>query len=110
MNHEKEIVLPAIKAVDKWLHLLPTDVQNGLKLAASVIESHGGATAEEMNRELGDNWVLARRTPAMIAKYGKSVKCYSYKFYGKAQRRALLKRFPGVCEEILHAIGAAYSK
>lgn len=40
-----------------------------------------------IKRELGDNWVLARRTSRIIAKYGENVNCVSKKQLTLAERK-----------------------
>jgi len=92
MDYEKEFVIPALQATEKWHHVLPSDVQRALRVALSVIQTHGSATVDELRRELGENWVIARRTPAIVARYGEDVRCYSQAQYRDAERRAILKR------------------
>ena len=91
-NYQTEYTKAALDALAEWLFILPTDVQRKLKLARSVIETHGEATGEELRRELGDNWVLARRTKGIVERYGPNVKCYSAKQYADAERRAIESR------------------
>lgn len=62
------------------------------RLALSLIESHGEPTLEELREELGNNWVIARRTPRIVAQYGSDVVCCTHKTYEAAQLRALNKR------------------
>lgn len=94
MSYETEYTLAALVALEPWLFLLPTDVQRKIKLARSVVESHGYPSSAELKAELGENWVLARRTKSIVAKYGDNVRCYSHAQYEAAERRALEKRVP----------------
>ena len=92
---EKEYVLAALNSIQPHhLYLLPTNVQRKVKLALSVIASHGVATGEEIREEPGPNWVLARRTRNIVEKYGADVNCVTPGGYDAAQRRAIEKRFP----------------
>lgn len=50
------------------------------------------ATPDELRIELGSNWVIARRTPRIVKKYGADVNCISAAQYAAAQRRAIEKR------------------
>ena len=83
----------AFEAIRPWLFLLPADVQRKIKLALSVIDSHGMATAEELNTQLGKNWVIARRSQRIIDKYGKDVVCVSNKQFEDAVEQAIESRF-----------------
>lgn len=49
-------------------------------------------TTEELRKELGDNWVVARRTKRILAKYGPTVKTYTPKRFREAQLRILDRR------------------
>lgn len=89
---EREYTSKALQAVSAHLSKLPPDVQRSVKLALSVIATHGGPTSEEMRRVLGSNWVLARRTRRIVAQYGDDVKCYSAKQYEAAEREAIESR------------------
>lgn len=89
---ENEYVLVALAMVKDHLHMLPPYVQRKVKLAWSVLESHGTTTAEEMRTELGPNWVIARRGRQIVEKYGEDVRCLSIAQYHAAQRRAIEKR------------------
>lgn len=93
IHAERDYVLPAFEALKKWMFLLPTDVQRKILIAKSVIESHGSATGDELKRELGEDWVLARRTKNIIERYGEDVRCYTPKQYEAAERRAIEARF-----------------
>lgn len=93
MDLEREYTDAALKAIEPWIFILPTAVQRAVRLAASVRTTHGCATAEEMRRELGgSNWVIARRIPSIIRKYGEDVICVSSKKYQEAERRAIESR------------------
>lgn len=93
-NIEIEYARLALESTQYWKHVLPTDVVRNINIALSVIETGGWATAAEMQKELGGkNWVIARRTKNIVAKYGKDVKCVTSKQYEAAQRRAIEKRF-----------------
>lgn len=90
---ENEYVDAAFAALEDHLHLLPGDVQRKVRLAASVRKTHGIATAEELARELGSpKWVIARRTPAIVQRYGEDVVCVTPVQYEAAERRAIEKR------------------
>lgn len=94
MNYEREYTKAALDAVEPYLFLLPSDVQRAVKLAKSVHETNGFPTCEELRQELGGtNWVLARRTKAIVDRYGEDVICVSPAQYEKAERTALEKRF-----------------
>ena len=93
-NLETEYVLAALDSLAPHLCQLPADVQRKVKLAASVLSTHGSATREEIREELGPNWVLARRTKNIVEKYGTDVNCITPGSYDAAQRRAIEKRFP----------------
>lgn len=43
----------------------------------------------------GSNWVVARRTPNIVARYGESVVCLSQKGYDNAMRLARLELSQG---------------
>jgi hypothetical protein len=92
MDYERKYTTEALEALEPWLYLLPTDVQQKVKLARSVIASHGGATAAEMSRELGsEHWAICRNTPANQERYGK---CVTAKAYDEAEIRAIEGRMP----------------
>lgn len=91
-NYEREYTKEALDAVSTWLYLLPSDVQRKVKLARSVMETYGQATIDELRNELGNNWVVARRTKGIVERYGEDVKCYSHKQYEAAERRAIQNR------------------
>lgn len=91
---EREYLDTAFASVEPWLYLLPSDVQRSMRLAKSVVQTRGSATSEELRRELGENWVIARRTKSIVKKYGASVKCYTIDQYRAAERRAIENRFP----------------
>ena len=93
MSYEREYCEAALEAVRPWLYLLPTDVQRKVRLAQSVLDSYGSATAEEIRNELGANWVIARRTRRIVEKYGADVKCYTNSQYKAAERRAIESRY-----------------
>lgn len=93
-NYEREYVIAALESLEPWVFLLPSDVQRKVKLARSVMETHGMATGEELERELGPNWVVGRRTKRIVEKYGEDVQCYSPEKYADAERRAIESRFP----------------
>ena len=82
MIHKSNIIKAALCAATPFLGRLPADVANGLRLALSLAESPSNPTAAETTRELGEKWMVARRT----------VKFYSPRQYYVAQRRALLRR------------------
>lgn len=92
MTLEQEYVTTAFEAVSHWWHLLPSDVERKLRLAKSLVESHGSPTADEMRQELGSNWVIARRTKRVVERYGEDVNCVTPKQYAAAERRAIEKR------------------
>lgn len=92
MNVDKEYIEPALLAVEPWLYLLPTDVQRKVKLAISLVHTHGYATMEESRAELGSNWVIARRTKRIVEKYGEDVNAISSERYAQVQRDAIEKR------------------
>lgn len=94
MSYEREYTQKAFEALKSYLYLLPTEVQRSVLLAGSIVASHGYPTGKELAAELGDNWVLAKRTKSIVAKYGQDVKCYSQEAYKVAERRAIEKRFP----------------
>lgn len=51
---------------------------------------------EAFRRQIGGaNWVLARRTPAIVARYGEDVICLSREKYKDAERRAWLLQTEG---------------
>ena len=53
-------------------------------------------TSDEFAAEVGGhNWVVSRRTPRILAKYGEDVICLSPKRYREAERLALLRRTEG---------------
>ena len=92
MIHKSNIIKAALCAATPFLGRLPADVANGLRLALSLAESPSNPTAAETTRELGENWVVARRTERALERYGEHVKFYSPRQYDVAQRRALLRR------------------
>lgn len=92
LNAETDYTRPALEAVLKHVSL-PSDIEAQVRRAISVIDSHGGATTQELAQELGKNWVIARRTKKIVKKYGEDVKCYSPKQFEKAERTAINKRF-----------------
>ena len=94
LNLEREYILAALDSLAPHLCHLPADVQRKVKLAASVVSTHGSATGEEIRGELGPNWVLARRTKNIVEKYGADVTCVTPGGYDAAQRRAIERRFP----------------
>lgn len=95
MNADKEYIEPALRAIEPWLYLLPTDVQRKVKLAISLINTNGFATSEEMAAELGNNWVIAsRRTQRIVDRYGEDVNVVSPTRYQQAERDAIKKRVP----------------
>jgi hypothetical protein len=49
----------------------------------------------DFNAIVGRNWVVARRTPRIVAAYGEDVICLSPKAYRNAQRLAHLRRTEG---------------
>lgn len=88
IHYENDYVIPAIE--EALTYPLPPEATRKLKLALSLIRSGGMATAEELQRELGENWVLARRrTERIVKRYGEDVKCYSHQAYEAAERRAI---------------------
>ncbi len=89
---EREYTIVALAMAKDWLHVLPPHVQHKIKLAWSAIESHGTATSEELKRELGPNWVIARRGRRIVERYGANVRCISRTQYEKAIRQAIEKR------------------
>jgi hypothetical protein len=91
---EREYTLAAIDSLAPHLCLLPAEVQRKVKLAESILASHGTATGEEIREDLGPNWVLARRGRRIVEKYGKDVNCVTPGQYDCAQRRAIERRFP----------------
>lgn len=91
-NFQKEYTDKAFAAVKPYLWLLPTDVQRAVLLAESIIASHGHPTTKELEPEIGSNWVLAKRTKAIVVKYGPDVRCLTPQQYEAAQRRAIEKR------------------
>jgi hypothetical protein len=93
---QREYCLTALDSVLPWLYLLPSAVQRNIKLAHSVLLSHGSATQQEMQEQLGTNWVLARRTKRIVERYGPDVRCYSQAQYAAAERRAIEGRVPVV--------------
>jgi hypothetical protein len=50
------------------------------------------ATVEEMAPYIGTKWVIARRTPRIVRKYGADVNCISHRKYLEASRKALEDR------------------
>jgi hypothetical protein len=91
---EREYTLAALDSLQERLFLLPAEIQRRIKLAQSVLASHGCATAEEMRTELGPNWVIARRGRRIVDKYGEDVRCVSPAQYYAAERRAIERRVP----------------
>lgn len=50
-------------------------------------------TPDELRAVLGSrNWVIARRTPRIVARYGEDVLCLSPKAYAKAEAEAIARR------------------
>lgn len=90
---QREYVEAALDAVAQCLPMLPNDIQRRIKLAQSVLVTYGSATTEELRRELGANWVIARRTKSIVEKYGEDVRCYTSKQFDEAVRRAIESRF-----------------
>lgn len=94
---EREYVRRALDNLRAWL-VAPDrrtldDMRRHVDLAISVMESHGHATADELRREFGGrNWVLSRRTKAIVERYGDDVICVSPKQYDAAERRAIEAR------------------
>lgn len=91
---EKEYTQKAFEAIAPHLEALPADVQRAIRLAVSVRQLHGSATSEEMAAQLGTPWVIARRTPRIIQRYGADVVCITRKQYHAAERRAIEARLP----------------
>jgi len=53
-------------------------------------------TAEELRAQVGgENWVLHRRTPRIVERYGPDVICLSQRAYAEAERRARVARMEG---------------
>jgi hypothetical protein len=96
MDYQREYLQVMFNSLERHLHLLPSIVQRDVKLARSVVETHGSATPDEMRKQLGDNWVLAKRTKNIVARYGPDVKCYSHARYHAAERTAIEARFPAL--------------
>jgi hypothetical protein len=92
MSLEEEYTNAAFVAVQPWLYLLPTDVQRKIKLANEAHRTHSIATCEELRKEFGSNWVIARRTPRIVEKYGPDVKTITFQQYEDATRRAIESR------------------
>jgi len=94
MDLERKYAMDALEAVEKWSHLLPSDVQRKVKIAQSVFASYGLATTDEIRRELGGpNWVIAKRTKGIVARYGEDVIAVSSEKYHAAEIRAIESRF-----------------
>lgn len=93
---EREYVMMALNSLDTWLVLLPTVVQRRVRLATSVMDTHGLATTKEIRAELGEVWVMARRTKRIVEKYGEGVRCVSAVEFEAVQRQAIEQRFPAV--------------
>ena len=47
------------------------------------------ATPDELRAVIGRNWVIARRSESIIARYGEDVVCLSQSAYDEAQRKAI---------------------
>jgi hypothetical protein len=93
-DFQKEYTDKAFAAVKPYLWLLPTDVQRAFLLGESVIASHGAATVQELEAEFGKKWCIAKRTKAIVAKYGPEVRCLTPEQFEAGQRRAIEKRNP----------------
>lgn len=105
-GQERDIVIRALEAAHDSEHSkgCPFSQQNlrsapcechvgQARFAISVLNSMGRPTVEELRSELGaSNWVIARRTPRIISKYGEDVLCLSPSKLVAAERRALLCR------------------
>lgn len=53
-------------------------------------------TCAELTAEIGGkNWVVARRTPRIVAQYGEDVICLTPKAYREKERLAHLRRTEG---------------
>jgi hypothetical protein len=94
MISESNIIKAALQESEPFLLRLPAAVANGLRLALSIVSSPHPSAAE-MTRELGDKWVVARRTKRAVERYGEHVKFCSPRQYDAAQRRALWRRVHG---------------
>lgn len=89
---EREYVAAVFATLEDYLPLLPVDVQRKIRIAGSVLATHGTATAEEIRQELGSNWVLARRSRRIVERYGAGARCVTTAQYEKAVKRAIEKR------------------
>jgi hypothetical protein len=62
----------------------------------------------ELEPFLGDNWVIHRRTPRIVAKYGPDVNCITPKEYSRAVRNAVAARgYARPVENTIHGLLAA---
>jgi hypothetical protein len=60
------------------------------------------ATVDELRAEIGSsNWVIAKRTPRIVARYGCDVVCLTQKAYFAANERAVAKRRAAImCDRV----------
>jgi hypothetical protein len=75
------------------LSKLPKRARRSVLLAQSVLAK--GPTADELSEQLGGrNWVIARRTPRIVDRYGDDVICVTPHQFTETKVRVIESRVP----------------
>lgn len=103
MLKETEFTSAAITAVLPHLDKLPEDVRRKVYVSAALLRNHGCVNLDILREELGAQpgrpWVIARRTPRIVERYGADVVCVTPKRFDEAERRAALRMGEELAEE-----------
>lgn len=102
---ERDLIRAGLEAVAPHLALLPRPIWMRIARALAATEpataSNAAHSGELFRRAVGgSNWVLARRTPRIVEKYGADVICLTRKAYIKAERLALEFRAQEIAENL----------
>ena len=75
-------------------------------LSLFVHDNLHAPNSEELREQMGKNWVIARRSPRIVAKYGEDVVCVSPKAFQEHEKRALYTRMSRMGVAVFHPEGA----